>query len=107
MLNLPFQNVKDTDTRQSFVLLTEYINGQPILNYMWKFFTFTFTVGGTYTFPHNLGFTPKDALYTGGSPNMAFYIDFDACDSTNMSLVVGGAGTVRFLLGNLDTTSSA
>lgn len=107
MLDIRLENIKDQGTRDVIDNIQSAIRSQSILNFFWGFFSLTFTIGGSYTYPHGLGFRPKDFLITGilDSSGAAAYIDLDSCTSTDYVIVVSGACTVRFLLGNLDTTS--
>lgn len=108
MLDLGLEGIKDANVREAFYNILEELRGQAQLNFLWKFFSVTFTSGGTYSYRHGLGFRPKDYQITGilNSSGEAAYIDLDASDNTNVSITVSGACTVRFLLGNLDVNST-
>ena len=107
MLDVRTESIKDELTREAIENIVEEFRGQALLNFFWKPYSVIFTAGGTYTRMHGLGFRPKDYLITGIMNNSgeAAYIDLDSCTSELLSITVSGACTVRFLLGNLDTTS--
>lgn len=108
ILDLGLEGVTDRNTREAFYNILEELRSQVQLNFFWKFFSKTFSVGGTYTFKHNLGFKPKDSQITGiiNTSGQSAYIDLDTADKTDVDITVTGPCTVRFLLGNLDVNST-
>lgn len=104
MLDISLEGIKDPVVRDAFYTVLEFLRGEPEVNFKWKFYEKTFPSGGTYTFPHGLGFKPKDFRVTN---NAAGYVDLDECTNTNVVVVVAAASTMRFTLGNLDVNSQA
>lgn len=104
MLDISLEGIKDPVVRDAFYTVLEFLRSEPEVNFKWRFYEKTFADGGTYTFPHGLGFKPKDFRITNGASG---YVDLDACTTQNVTIVVSEASTVRFELGNLDVNSQA
>lgn len=108
MLDLRLDHIDDQDVRSALYNIQEFLRGQKLLNFQWEFFTVVFTAAASeFVFTHNLGFTPKDYHITSFSNGASGYIDIDTADGTTVEITTTGPTTMRFLLGNLDTTSQA
>lgn len=108
MLDVRLEFIEDKEAQEAISNIVDEFRGQPLLNFLWKFYSVTLTSSVTdYKFRHGLGFKPKDFLITGITGAGTGYFDLDQSDSTFLYITTTDACTIRFLLGNLDENSLA
>ena len=101
MKGLRIEEIKDAPTRENFVRLEEEFKSQPFLKGKWRFVELEFPNGVlNFKFPHNLGFTPKDAITLSvKGPGEVTWL-YDQFDRTHVYLLVSNQCTLRAFIGS-------
>lgn len=96
-LNIVTETVKDEAAREGFKIVQDTWNQEPLLVSDFKHFEIAFTGAGTLLIAHGLGFTPTDVITTWNTAGATW--NYDSFTSTDLSITVTGAGTVRAFIG--------
>ncbi len=104
-LDLRFEQMTDSQGKEAFkILQAEWNLSQPLLNSRFKFFEIAFTAAGTFKVAHALGFQPQDVIHTSTTGAGAITWNFGSFDTTDISVTVTDACTVRAFIGSYRST---
>jgi hypothetical protein len=102
-MKFPFlftKEIADPFVQGNFSRLSAFFKADPITKCELSFFEITETGAVTdKDFPHNLGYEPKDIILLHNLNNVALTWVYTAFNATNIRYTLGGATTLRFLLG--------
>lgn len=99
-MKLNVDRIADKMVRDTIQDIEDELNGSVFKKGDWKAIELTFSAAVTnFKYPHNLGFTPKDALTTARTGAGAITWNYDNFDRTNLDITTTGPCVVRALVG--------
>lgn len=102
-IDLRTDKIEDENVRDSFQATEEYLQGQVLLQGLWKFYELDFDVAVTnFKHPHALRFTPTDIICTGVQGDQRVTFNFDQFDGTSLDITVSGPVKLRFFAGRYE-----
>ena len=100
MLDFPLISIQDNNVRESLEVLKELLNQFPFLKGKWQFLEYSATAAVTnQKIPHQLGFSPKDAILLSKTGSATVTINYDSFDESNVNVTTTGATRIRFFIG--------
>jgi len=96
------KEIQDAHIQENFVRINDFFADDPVSNGGFKFFE-VFAPGAVtdFSFPHNLGYQPKDVILMHNSQNATVTFNYLAFDSTFIKFTTSGPTVLRFLLGRV------
>jgi hypothetical protein len=100
-MNFPDLLIKETEdqfVQENFKRIREYFRGSATDRAGFEFLELTVPSGAS-SYPHKLGYVPKDIIVMHNSANVSVVFNYHLFTSTDIYLATGGATTLRILIG--------
>lgn len=94
------KEIVDPKAQDNFKRITNYFKASPIDRCDFKFFEVE--ASGTFLYPHNLAYTPKDVILLHNLNNATVTFNYANFTRTDISITVSAPTTLRFLLGRYE-----
>ena len=96
------KEIDDEFIQANFQRLMDYFDDHPMIQGDFKFFEIELpSAVANFTYPHNLGYQPKDLILMHNSQNVTVTFNYLSFDREFISFTTSGATTLRFLLGRV------
>ncbi len=96
--DLLIKETQDEFTQENFKRIKDYFRDMAVDRTGFEFLEIT-APNGTSAYGHRLGYVPKDIIVMHNSANVSVAFNYDLFTASDISLTVGGATTLRLLIG--------
>ena len=104
---LLLSNIRDTESRENFQKIEQFIRLDNLISSGFKFFELQFTKAETNKrIPHGLGFVPKDVIQTSSIGSGAPTWNFASFNSEFLDITTTGPCVVRAFIGSYAATGA-
>jgi hypothetical protein len=102
-LKLLVKEVENEYSQENFKRLQDFINGQPLMKGIFKFFEITYPAAASFEgFTHGLGFQPKDVIMTSVTGGATVTWHYENFDSEKVYITTSTGTTIRVFIGRYE-----